>query len=68
MKFFAKQIVTKIEFGPNIAQIENRVNNYPKVEHFLYVVDVADDMTRVRFLNDQYIRINLKVWTSFQNS
>jgi len=46
MKFFAKQIVAKINFGPGIAQFEAKVQEYPQLNQLLFVVDIADDMVQ----------------------
>lgn len=47
MKFFAKQIIAKLNFGPGIAEKELEVRNYPRLDQFLFVVDIEDNMVQV---------------------
>ncbi|XP_057295480.1 kinase suppressor of Ras 1-like isoform X1 [Hydractinia symbiolongicarpus] len=46
MKFFAKQIIAKLNFGPGIAEKELEVRNYPRLDQFLFVVDIEDNMVQ----------------------
>ena len=50
MKLFARQLIYKIKFGPEIKEIEEEVKQYPHVKQFLYVVDIDEDMMQVRIL------------------
>ena len=50
MKLFARQLIYKIKFGPEIKEIEEEVKQYPHVKQFLYVVDIDEDMMQVRNL------------------
>ncbi|XP_047141650.1 kinase suppressor of Ras 1 isoform X1 [Hydra vulgaris] len=44
MKFFAQQVVAKINFGPSIVQIQKEICNYPQLHQFLFVVDIDGNM------------------------
>lgn len=50
MKVFAKQIDAKIRNGPGLSQDSSfqAIRSFPKLKDFLYVVDIEDDMEKVR--------------------
>ena len=60
MKFFAKQLVHKLNFGPGIVQKEKEVRNYPRLSQILFVVDIEENMVQVCYIfyTLRYIDVN----------
>ena len=47
MKLFAKQLWMKLRTGPGIVEVANEVQDYPRLEQVLEVVDLNEDMAEV---------------------